>query len=1164
MTQVSLKAVVVAICSLLVIFVADASLEHIHQDNYKTVNLQSSLDEAELIGPGRLCNIFGSVIGNFSGGGNAATDVYKWTIVAPDGGVLFTRPPGAFQTIEYTFELMGPHKVKLEVSRGGKLIASLEKEVEVIKGPLFSLAANYKICAGQPIDLQAISPSSANFSSYQFEWTNEIGEVVGTSNTLNVTIPGDYAVTFYTPDENSNPICHNKLNTSVEVLDSIEILQSANSVCRDGTITFQTDPDTMSQWYLTSPGETEAKLISVSNELTLTPNLELLAFGEYKLEVMIENIENPLCSPKATTSFTYNQEPLISLVSTLAASGCFNPDGALELKAETNLDQLIVGGIGTSYGPFIAGETISITNLESGGYTFYSYLDGCQNRFGAVVPLDIAPTILDFSIENINSETCTSNGKTNGSFDVNLQNGPTDGSFRVLTEKGDVVVKEALPTVNPFKIELGSGKYFFEILDPDSCKLPNREFIEIPGKPQTIFSIPQKLTICESYDLIPQTTENLLFTLTDPSGNKITKNSGEPFTITEEGEYSLLGIIPNQSEVCPSELKLIVSTTDPIPFDPILKSEDCVIGNRVFEAEIYGFDPNLADFYWRNAAGDTIGTGQSLFLSPTSIGTFSLEVQPKNSESCPISPKEFTVEEPVLFVDASITSTKLCEFGPEAIVELTTTSPEAVTDIRWRRFDEEGTIVELPEFNNQITIRTRIGGTYEASAYSIIPAIDKNCELGRITFQLDLTPDKVAFEIPEELTICDFHELIPETSQALEFFLTTPSGEVVEKPSGQPFTLEEEGIYTFLAFDSNIPTPYCPEQKEIRVNLADAVDFQPVLFEEFCNGTKVYQASIINYTIEEVKIAWRDKNGNEVGNGEFLTINTPGVYTLEVQPSGVIPCHILPISFEVLPPILAIDVLLKADPLCPESPSASIRAEADFSAVTTIEWWYTSPGGEQAELIGERNKEEILAINEGTYEVRVLNKISCLLGYDKTLILRSIDTIRPEVEESYQICPKYEIAPTINPGSFANYEWYFAGQLVSTSASYKPLFVGDYKLIVYSQEGCAYQTSFTTVEECELRVIYPNAVHPGNPDKEFLLYTNYLIDELDLIILNKWGQVIFQCAQTNLISEEHTCTWDGTFNGQVIPNGTYAVRINFKNYEKNISKSEFGSIIIIE
>jgi hypothetical protein len=175
-----------------------------------------------------------------------------------------------------------------------------------------------------------------------------------------------------------------------------------------------------------------------------------------------------------------------------------------------------------------------------------------------------------------------------------------------------------------------------------------------------------------------------------------------------------------------------------------------------------------------------------------------------------------------------------------------------------------------------------------------------------------------------------------------------------------------------------------------------------------------------------------------------------------------------------------------------------------------------------------------------------------------------MDTIRPTVEESYKVCPRYEIGPVINPGVFSSYEWYFEDQLVSTNPTYKPILPGKYELIVFSNEGCAYNALFETEEECELRVSYPNAVQPGNLDKEFLIYTNYLIDEMKVSIFNKWGEIIFYCEKTDLISEESTCFWDGTYEGRDIPNGTYAIRIDLKNIEKGLSKTQIGSILIVK
>jgi flagellar hook assembly protein FlgD len=94
--------------------------------------------------------------------------------------------------------------------------------------------------------------------------------------------------------------------------------------------------------------------------------------------------------------------------------------------------------------------------------------------------------------------------------------------------------------------------------------------------------------------------------------------------------------------------------------------------------------------------------------------------------------------------------------------------------------------------------------------------------------------------------------------------------------------------------------------------------------------------------------------------------------------------------------------------------------------------------------------------------------------------------------------------------------------------------------------------------------MFPTAITPLDPDKPFLVYTNYLIDELEVWIFNQWGELIFNCSNKDLISEESTCIWDGTYNGKKIINGSYSVRLNYVNYEKNIRQTTIGSIISIE
>lgn len=1125
--------------------------------NYSITNLD---DEPLILGPDRLCNVFGSIIGTFSGGGNPSTDVYRWKITGPSGEELFARE-GGFQTISFTFSLIGEHKISLEIFRGGISIGSEVKTVPVILGPEVTLDQNYLLCENQELLLTAISPESPGFDDYQFEWRDEGGTIIGTENNLTITELGPYEVSFFFENEDGIIECSTILKTEISGVNEFSISSDKNEICPSELITFTSSPLTVGNWFYQLEGQSERVFFAKEDEIIINPIATLDGPGNYTIFFEVPNENNQACAAEVSTTITFNPEPDIEFVSAESANGCQGEDGTISIRALTPIDVLSVEGLGITFTEIKKDEIITVPGLKSGAYTMVGSLGNCSNSIASVVPLENPPDQLEFEIIEIIGEECTANGKKDGSFTVSLINGGIDGGYRLFNERGGIVFNNTLPDGDQFTIELPGGTYYLELYDQSLCNLPQAEEIKVPALEDVNFFVPSVLNICQSFELTPITNQDLEFTLTFPDGTTQKSTSTSPFILTQDGIYSITGAIPNQSQICPITTDFEVFLVDPVDFEPILREEDC-FGNRTYEADIKGRDPSTVNFYWFNENDELIGTGQ--FLNPVSYGTFKLDVQPSNSSSCPNPPVEFEIEEPVLSVDATLTSTKLCEFGPEAIVNLETTFPEAVTDVRWRRFDEGGEIIELPEFDDSWEITTRIGGTYEASVYSIIPAINKNCELGRSSIQLNLVPDKVLFDIPSEISVCQSFSLIPDTNDELDFFVTSPSGDVLQGVSGDSFTLDQEGTYIFLAFDQDSPTHYCPEQKEVMVTMVEPVIFEPILSEAFCDGGRIYQAKLGNYNPNEVFFIWRNSNGDIIGEEEFLTLPSAGNYSLEVQPNNSQTCPYPPIEFTETPPVFEVDVTLDPNPLCPDADSAIITLLTDLDQVTSIEWWFTDLSGNQIQLTNFNNQTEILAIEEGTYEVRAFNFIRCLVGTDQVIILRSQDDVRPIVEESYQICPRYEIGPNIDPGDFASYEWYFEGQLVSENSVFKPLQVGNYQLIVYSLEGCAYETTFSTTEECELKVKFPTALMPNDPEKPFLIYTNYLVDELELWIFNQWGELIFHCKNTDLINEESTCVWDGTFNGEKVPNGAYSLRVNYRNIEKNINEEYLGSIMVIE
>lgn len=559
--------------------------------------------------------MFGSVIGTFSGGGNPATDLYQWTILGPQGQILFERPAGIFPTISYTFGLLGTHKIALKVFRGGQLFNEFTKNVELVQGPKIILESAYEICEKQEIEIPAIDPSSSNFPSYEFEWRNESGILVGTQNVLKTSIPGKYSVSFLFLNSLGIPECETTLSTSVSISSDYILTSDSEDVCPDGSLTFFSNPQRSGEWYIQKSGDPILKSLGSGSSKKVFSNSDLDGPGNYEVIFVVPNENNPACVKETRKEFSFNPLPEFELVSSVGASACLVPDGLIRIRALTPVDILTLESTNQSIGPINPGDIVEFNGLISGAYTLLGRLGGCFNSVGLIVPLENPPAQLEFELTDIQPEFCTETGKENGSFLIKLINGVLEGSYRIKNLKGNVIQNAALPSVDEFRIAIPGGKYLFEILDKDSCNLPKSEEFEIPGLDQVNFFVPENLAICKSYELQPLTAQSLEFTLTFPDSKQETIQAGESFTLTQAGKHTIIGKIPGQSVICPTLQEITVSLVDAVDFAPVLVDQDC-FGNLTYKAEIGSTSPGSVVFRWFDQNNQLVGTGQ--FLNPTS------------------------------------------------------------------------------------------------------------------------------------------------------------------------------------------------------------------------------------------------------------------------------------------------------------------------------------------------------------------------------------------------------------------------------------------------------------------------------------------------------------------------------------------------------------------
>jgi gliding motility-associated-like protein len=154
----------------------------------------------------------------------------------------------------------------------------------------------------------------------------------------------------------------------------------------------------------------------------------------------------------------------------------------------------------------------------------------------------------------------------------------------------------------------------------------------------------------------------------------------------------------------------------------------------------------------------------------------------------------------------------------------------------------------------------------------------------------------------------------------------------------------------------------------------------------------------------------------------------------------------------------------------------------------------------------------------------------------------------------------------IEPLAGQNSVWYFIqGQGEINDPFSSNTFAYDFKngnsKIVYRFShpicGFSYDTIAVNIISCESEeLVIPTIFTPNNDGKNdsfVILNLQDYYPECNVTIVNRWGSIVYE-------STGYENPWDGTFNGEALPFGTYFYRINLNDEEK---KSYSGSISII-
>lgn len=758
--------------------------------------VEDFFNEPQLQGPEGVCLNGGFAYADFSAGGDPGTDRYIWSITDASGFEIFYESGGAAaQDISFPFTSTGVFTISLRVIRGAdQNYYQASQSVTVERGPSFVLPTDVVFCGSDPVTLQALDPVDAGSGRYTIEWLNPANTVLGTGNTYVATEPGRYYAKV------TSIACEAVATTFVGPSISVSVQASSTVACLGSTVNYRPDAPYLASWFYQKEGATERTFLENAFELALNTD-DLEGLGNYTVFFSVEDTERPGCNVEQSFALQVRDAPEFVLTKQNDAESCESATGIIEIEAITALNSVqISGGQALTINQIAPGEVRTVTGLDPGVYTVTARLGDCQVSRSISIENENPAEGIDFDVTSTPS-VCTAAGVQRGVLTLDFKGLTVSGSYRIAGANGQVF-QGVFQNQTQVEVEVPTGTYTVGVSDESGCSATRSQTYQMAGAQQVNFSVPANLTVCQEYTLVPESSLSLQFRMVAPDGTEIASQGGG-FLLDQTGTYRLTGSPADPGVVlCPRTRAIEVVVNEPVPYDYTQRTINC-FGNQIFGVELFGENPNQYIIRWMREDRTILGREVEFF--PPSTGNFLLEVQPRGSSACPVTPVQFEVTIPENDAQASVTGTPICGAGSIAIVQAEV-SGSAVAKVEWYKVEEGGDNTWLFDFDDQLEIEVDEPGTYE-----VVLRNEINCRLfGAVYEVVENVP--AAIDLVDSYSICSAENrrptLNPGTFESYQWYL-----EDSLMSESNSYVPQAPGAYTLEVVDE----AGCPQEHVFRV-----------------------------------------------------------------------------------------------------------------------------------------------------------------------------------------------------------------------------------------------------------------------------------------------------------------------------------------------------------
>jgi gliding motility-associated-like protein len=108
-----------------------------------------------------------------------------------------------------------------------------------------------------------------------------------------------------------------------------------------------------------------------------------------------------------------------------------------------------------------------------------------------------------------------------------------------------------------------------------------------------------------------------------------------------------------------------------------------------------------------------------------------------------------------------------------------------------------------------------------------------------------------------------------------------------------------------------------------------------------------------------------------------------------------------------------------------------------------------------------------------------------------------------------------------------------------------------------NDDGCITEKTVQIIQHCTSKIYAANIFTPnGDGDNDVFWIVAQDVTDYELKIFNRWGEMVFMAAT-------ETAVWDGTFNNQKAPEGTYTWQLSYKNAKQPLEVLTYSGTVLL-